>query len=290
MDYFLISDIWFERVGEKKGAKVRFEKLNLNQKSWWAIKGAPAPVPYDMRDNNHVQPQVAMCFDCGLTSTQIYNEGWMCLSPGCRKFWKIDGAAPVALTFHPNFLNHRMTPSEHIKQHYSLVPDLLSSLKESTLRISWRGIVCPWCSKCISRKFWQGWKCTDDGIASDQSVNPCLYQKMIPMDVLSLRSVVDEFELSPIKRALYFDPKYIIPEIDDITLYPYRKLTYNIPRVGSITHLVSNRAINSRVNGPDDLFDQLQQAGLGLRRYPLQQSVGEFHTRCVLMGANGHCL
>ena len=110
------------------------------------------------------------------------------------------------------------------------------------------------------------------------------------MDVLSLRSVVDEFELSPIKRALYFDPKYIIPEIDDITLYPYRKLTYNIPRVGSITHLVSNRAINSRVNGPDDLFDQLQQADLGLRRYPLQQSVGEFHTRCVLMGANGHCL
>ena len=98
---------------------------------------------------------------------------------------------------------------------------------------------------------------------------------MLGMRPISLRSVIEDLEMSPIKRALSFDPKFMVPEIDDRTLHPYRKLTYMIPGVGSITHLVSNRAINTRPNGPDDLFKQLQGADLGLRRYPLQKSVGE---------------
>lgn len=92
---------------------------------------------------------------------------------------------------------------------------------------------------------------------------------------VSLRSVIDDFELGPIKRTLFFDPKFTIPEIDDLSLHPYRKLTYRIKGVGTVTHFVSNKAINSRANGPNDLFQQLQISDLGLRRYPLQQSVGK---------------
>lgn len=94
------------------------------------------------------------------------------------------------------------------------------------------------------------------------------------MHPISLRSVVDDFELGPIKRALYFDPKFARPDVDDQSLSPYRKLTYQIEGVGSVTHFVSNRSINSRENGPNDMFKQLQCMDLGLRRYPLQQSVG----------------
>lgn len=91
----------------------------------------------------------------------------------------------------------------------------------------------------------------------------------------SLRSVIDDFELGPIKRSLFFDRKFMIPEVDDSSLHPYRKLIYRTPGVGVVTHFVSNKAINNRKNGPNDLFHQLQASDLGLRRYPLQQSVGK---------------
>jgi hypothetical protein len=98
---------------------------------------------------------------------------------------------------------------------------------------------------------------------------------MLEMPLISLRAVIDEFELAPIKRSLFFDPKFMIPKVDDTSLFPYRKLTYNIPSVGVITHLVSNQAVNSQVKGPNDMFRDLQVADLGLRRFPLQQSVGK---------------
>ena len=92
---------------------------------------------------------------------------------------------------------------------------------------------------------------------------------------VSLRVVLDHFELAPIKRAIIFDQKFRIPEIDDNTFFPYRKLTYKLDGVGSITHFVSNKAINSRANGPDDLFNNLQRDDLGLKRFRLQANQGK---------------
>lgn len=93
------------------------------------------------------------------------------------------------------------------------------------------------------------------------------------MTPVSLRVVLDHFELAPIKRAILFDQKFSIPEVDDISLFPYRKLTYNLEGVGTITHFVSNRTINSRKNGPDDLFVKLQSGDLGLKRFRIQSSL-----------------
>lgn len=103
----------------------------------------------------------------------------------------------------------------------------------------------------------------------------CTFEKMLTVQPVSLRSVIDDFGLGPLKRAYHFDGRFAIPDIDDKTLFPYRKLTYRIPGVGSITHFVANRIINSRPDGPNDLFRQLQVADLGLRRYLLQHSVGK---------------
>lgn len=193
----------------------------------------------------------------------------------------MEGSTPNTLTFSSGFLNFRTLPDPLMLPQYSLVPDLLSTIREddrdvSTLRIAWKGVVCPECNKCLSRRFWRGWKCTDDiARAEGKEGEYCMFQKMMEMYPVSLRSVIDDFELGPIKRALYFDPKFARPGVDDLSLYPFRNLTYRIPGVGSITHFVSNKAINGRENGPNDLFKQLQLTDLGLRRYPLQQSVGE---------------
>lgn len=268
------------RIGGKVGAKVRFEKLSLSTKSWWAAKGSSAPVPYHQRPE--IQAEFNRCATCQTAVPRIYNEGWMCLQPTCDSFWKLHGfEPPVDLTFHANFIEARTSPDPEVVPHHDLVPNLLPTLEEdgegvSYSRIAWKGIVCPRCQKCISRKYWHGWKCTDELIPmSGKGETGCTFEKMLTVQPVSLRSVIDDFGLGPLKRAYHFDGRFAIPDIDDKTLFPYRKLTYRIPGVGSITHFVANRIINSRPDGPNDLFRQLQVADLGLRRYPLQHSVGK---------------
>ncbi|KAJ5317659.1 hypothetical protein PENANT_c004G03288 [Penicillium antarcticum] len=278
MDWFRVTNVWFEKIGQKHGAKVRFEKLSLCEKSWWALKDSLAPATFEERDFE-TRPASFECQICSEKSFLLYNEGWMCLNPGCVDFWKIDDALPPAeLTFTPDFLLFRHRPDPTVQPHYSLVPDLLSTLDEnaadvSTSRIAWKGIVCPECSKCIRRTFWRGWKCDDDLTNAQECGKKCPFEKFMSMNPVSLRVVLDHFELAPIKRAILFDRKFSLPDIDDSSMFPYRRLTYKIEGVGSITHYVSNRAINSRKNGPDDLFVNLQRDDLGLKRFRLQSSL-----------------
>ncbi|KAI2740369.1 hypothetical protein DTO013E5_5410 [Penicillium roqueforti] len=277
MDWFRVTNVWFEKIGKKHGVKVRFEKLNLAEKSWWAAKYSLPPVPLHGRDFE-TKPETLKCERCSTESIRLYEDGWMCLDPSCVDFWKIENASPPAeLTFNPDFLSFRSPPDPEIQPHYSLVPDLLLTLDEnaadvSTARIAWKGIVCPMCFKCIRRTFWRGWKCDDDSIG-EECAKSCPFQKFMNMKPVSLRVVLDHFELAPIKRAIIFDRKFNTPEIDDKTFFPYRKLTYKLDGVGSITHFVSNKAINSRANGPDDLFINLQRDDLGLKRFQLQSSL-----------------
>lgn len=280
MAYFRVTDIWFERIGTKAGAKVRFEKLDLTSKSWWAEKDSPTDTNIKAGAGSGflIEPGSMQCQACCEPSLRVYQEAWMCLRPSCAMFWS---SPPASLTFHPDFLNSRTAPDPDLLPHYSLVPDLLATIDEhgddaSLSRIAWKGIICPRCAKCISRRFWRGWKCTDEAAMTlEQRYSACKFEKTVAIKPTSLRSVVDDFELGPIKRTLFFDPRFAVPEIDDRSLCPYRKLTYCLFGAGNVTHFISNRAINSRANGPNDLFRQLQVSDLGLRRYPLQQSVGE---------------
>ena len=109
--YFRVADVWFEKIGTKSGAKVRFEKLDLANKSWWATKNSPPPLPLEQR-NFDIKPTTMQCPACLELSTQIYSEGWMCLQPSCENFWIIDtsNSPPASLTFHPVFLSSRATP------------------------------------------------------------------------------------------------------------------------------------------------------------------------------------
>ncbi|RAK94083.1 hypothetical protein BO79DRAFT_233923 [Aspergillus costaricaensis CBS 115574] len=279
MAYFRITHVWYERIGRRTGAKVRFEKLDLGSKSWWAAKHSRPPLERKKRDYA-MQAEQARCEACDQHSIRIYDEGWMCLQPSCKLFWMISGSssAPADLIFHEKFLKSRLPPDPTIQPHYSLVPDLLSTLKDAdsdalSKRITWKGIICPLCRRCISRRYWWGWRCADDDSVRDRDGEwKCPFEHILPIRPIALRWVIDDIETSPIKRALSWDAKFMVPEVDDVSLYPYRKLTYTIPGVGSIMHLVANRGINTRCNGPDELFGQLQCEELGLRRHPLAQS------------------
>lgn len=280
MSYFRVTDVWSEKVGQRAAGKVRFEKLDLHNLSWWAPDDSPPPLPLSERQCS-MEPETHTCTACGKESRRVYSVGWMCLQSKCSQYWTIGGTQPQDVTFDPGFLNYR-TPPDSTYPSCDLVPDLLSTFNEdnfdiTSARIAWKGIICPKCNKCISRRFWRGWKCADDiAVNGDTHDVHCEFEEKVRMRTVSLRTVIEDVELSPVRRPLLnHDPKMAAPEVDNLSLYPYSKLTYNIAGIGSVTHFVANRSINSRQNGPDDLFKQLQEADLGLRRYPLQQSVGE---------------
>lgn len=102
------------------------------------------------------------------------------------------------------------------------------------------------------------------------------------MAPISLRSVSDDFELGPVQRAILADSKYALVNVDKASLAPYyTRVTYTLNGVGAITHFVANKAATARPGGPNDLFRQLQVVDVGLRRYPLQQSVGKSAYQCI---------
>lgn len=62
----------------------------------------------------------------------------------------------------------------------------------------------------------------------------------------------------------------------------YRKDTFTLPGIGTVTQFAASTAANGLEGGPNDMFHQLQTTeGLGLRRYGLKQSVGKY-TKNVL--------
>lgn len=76
------------------------------------------------------------------------------------------------------------------------------------------------------------------------------------------------------KRRVRPIPSLMSPQIDDQSVAPYQKRTYILPGVGSVTHFVANDTINRQPGGPNDMFRNLQTTRLGLKRYPLTQTIG----------------
>ncbi|KAK2739436.1 hypothetical protein FQN57_006565 [Myotisia sp. PD_48] len=269
MDFFRITDIWFEKVGKCAGAKMRFEKLDLTTKSWWAAKDAADPLPLEERESI-IPPESPVCASCSEASAQVFEEGWMCLTPSCPEFWKLNGSAPPSnLTYARAFLTKRSRPINAIKPHHSLVPDLLSTFCNQQTdvtgtRMAWKGIVCPECKACICRTFWRKWECSTPG---------CGFRHEPPMNHISLRSVLPELEMGAQGHRLPCIGKPGTPLPIIRYMNNYRKDIYEIPGVGIVTHFAANVTVNKRAGGPDDLFNQFQVEDLGLRRYPLSQCV-----------------
>jgi hypothetical protein len=90
------------------------------------------------------------------------------------------------------------------------------------------------------------------------------------MQEVSLQSVLEGVKPYS-KLACLIEP----PTVDKVSLLPFEIRTAQIPKSGSITHFVSNAALNERANGPDFLFTQLQKLDLGLKRYPLGAAQGK---------------
>ncbi|EED12933.1 hypothetical protein TSTA_054450 [Talaromyces stipitatus ATCC 10500] len=280
MGWFRVVEIWFENTNGKSGARVRFQKLDLEEPSWWAKRGSEDPPPISQR--NLRLPESKICKGCLRSSKLVYEQGWMCLQPKSSCFLSgllDDGTAPTDLTYDVNFLSSREPPDDHIKPQFSLVPNTLAELERFpdawSQKFASRGVVCPECHKCIARRYWKGWMCHDplDDNVITESAAPCQWKKILDVPTIPLKAVQEDLNVRSINKPVDKEWRTHIQQEAHST-DAYHRMTYIIGDVGKIVHFRANESILNKPKGPDDLFQRLQQADLGLYRYSINTRAG----------------
>lgn len=270
MDYFQVTDIWAEKSNRKTCFKFRFEKIDLDAKSWWAPAGSPLPVRSDAKAARQA------CKHCNKSTPQVFENGWICLNDACNQFWKLNGhEAPANLTYNPVFLKERTSWPSHIKPPFPLRPDLLVADNKSDVNLavslaSWKGMACPKCGRCNSRTLWDAWKCQTIGCGFTHGIKHTIID---PHAVLPDHGV--EFTGHALPQDKFLDPITLRePEcVGDWRIHIYDLLPGN-----HVTHFMANAAINNKPGGAHDMFRALQGADIGLQRFPLAMSAVEGET------------
>ena len=193
----------------------------------------------------------------------------MCLNQQCEAFWTLDGISPPAtLSYNVEWLRERTAWDPKVRPAFDLKPPVLTADQGgesafSVSRVCWKGLACPSCGRCNSRSDWHGWVCDTTG---------CGFRHEVPHQVLSPRAVLGAHDFPYTGHALPLDcrAEHVREEIRfDAN---YRIHTFTIPGCGTITHFMANQTINTRADGPDDMFVALQKAPLGLKRFPLSNA------------------
>lgn len=271
LDYFKPTHIWSEKSGGSEMVRYRFEKLNTKKESWWRAKvGADLPALGSMSP-----PVEQQCGTCGVISSQVYLNGWMCLLSICTSFWKLITPTPgpgnstslqepdeASLIYDPRFLKQK-TPWFNDDRDYPLVSntaELSAHARpgEDTSVAFWSGIVCPQCGRCISRLNWTNWRCPNTN---------CGYVRSPPHALIPALSLRDP--LWPVTEMDTLSRDTCSPLIDlNVSFsHGYRINRFKLPGIdGFITHMIANKTVLEEEGGPDAMFEELQQTDIGLER------------------------
>ncbi|MCJ1433561.1 hypothetical protein MMC27_002924 [Xylographa pallens] len=270
MDWFQVTDIWPEKKNAKVCFKFRFEKIDRTTKSWWAPKGSPEPV------RSVALPPCAYkedCYMCGESSKQIFEHVWMCLNNDCSEFWRIDGhEVTCPLTYNPVFLEERTHWRDEIKPPYDLAPRLPqpNSPDEASYafnRACWKGIVCPKCKRCTSRRHWDAWRC---------ETQDCGFTYNVPQPVLAPTALMGGHDVETTGHAVPRD-QAVHPVTMQLPVFNggWRIHTYELCPGNTITHFHANESVNQQSGGANELFKALQKDNcMGLQRFPMKMHAG----------------
>ncbi|KXT06861.1 hypothetical protein AC578_7272 [Pseudocercospora eumusae] len=272
LGWFKPVAVWAEKT-MGKGAKVwttikyRFERLDPTTTPWYA----PAQGVLTEEEYNSIGATIFQtCSGCNMRYPVMYLNGWMCLNADCERFWKLKNGqeAPYGrLPYHPAFLLKR-TRWTNEQEPFSVrppIPNIGATVGDNLTYINTRGICCPQCGRCSSRRLFKGWKCD----------NPtCTYQnfpKHIPVKAEMLRnswdSVGDNIGDGPALAKNKYEAEQGV-KVSVSHRLGFKIYTYTFEGVdGKFVHAVSNSAINRQPCGPDEMFAAMQQqedAGMDL--------------------------
>jgi hypothetical protein len=250
---------------------VRLEKINLHEKSWWSTKDAPHYPP----NFESSKPEIYICSACNKPSKLMYKQGWACLEIDCKFFFNFGREVDdKTLEFTPQFLQER-TQFQGANPG-SLAPQLLTNQDLDAMEAFGfeekckKGIVCPKCGCCSRRIEWHQWVCENPSCDFTYSVT----QRPISVS-LAIRQGTEK-KLTPKEKAL------VSPSIrpSKFTLGSYEVFQYILSGkdgedVGFIRHFKANAFINLQPNGPNALFEEIQEHDLGLKRSASLQPGGK---------------
>jgi hypothetical protein len=269
LDWFKPVAVWAEKTMGKRNKtwttiKYRFERLSASSKPAW---NAPKEISeLSEEERMSVPPLVKQdCPHCSTNWPTIYLAGWICLNPDCDTFWKLPTGkdAPYGnLDYNPAFLLSRTEWAVETEP-FSVRPPILnvgSTVGDDLTQINTRGMCCPKCGRCNSRRLFIGWQCD----------NPECDFTNFPKHIL-------------VKRALLHQPWEIFGEGPSLARnkhdrsqgvqlsvgfqHGFKVYRYTVPGVdGALVHLVSNKAINGLPGGADEMFEAMQQQDLHLER------------------------
>jgi alkylated DNA repair dioxygenase AlkB len=273
LGWYKPTAVWTEKTLGKGGKafrtiKYRFERLN-SKSAWFAPKNE---IPLSEDEHRLAGPLAsASCLYCRKEYPQMYLQAWMCLSHDCRYLWKIDGiwdAGYGRLEYNPAYLLSR-TAWANEEEPYDVrvpVPDVGNFIGDNLSYINTRGICCPKCGRCNSRRFFRGWKCESPDCDWEK------FSKHFPVRPAQLHSPWDTFGDGPSLGRNTFDEsvvKLAIEHHHGMKIYRY---TFKGVK-GSLTHISSNARLNAATNGPNDMLAALQQQDDPELELPLERRV-----------------
>ena len=267
MDYFQVTNVWAEQSNGKVIFKLRFEKIHLGEKSWWAVNGSPPP-PQEL-DFGTKAAQL-YCNNCNQPSTQVFQQGWMCLNEECHEFWSMNVVrAPKQLAYNAAFLQERTQWPKALTMPYPLKPEPLApdtgdDAGYAVSRVCWKCMACPKCGRCNSRVHWDSWRC---------ETGACGFIHSVKQSILSPRAVLGDHEIEYTGHAMLKDTCLSSVTLREHELIgDWRVNTFDLLPGNLVAHFCSNSIINKRPSGPDQLFRDVQSTEINLQRYALTTS------------------
>ncbi|KAL2130787.1 hypothetical protein VTI74DRAFT_5948 [Chaetomium olivicolor] len=269
--YFHITDMWKDKIVPKGGSKpvtiwrIRFEKANLAQPSWWIPEGATQP-KVSIAETKSL---VATCGKCDTASKQLYTIGWFCLNHKCEYYFTFpDGTAvePEGLVYTETFLNER-TP--FVGQVPSLRPQIPNTTGMHGTELALRqGFVCPSCGCCNRRVYWNRWVSL---LQQEHTTFEIRMQKRRAANGVNENPLgLADFVLDPFATIYH---RGYIQHSQTLMLGGFQVRQYLLPDsqgriLGSFSIFSASDTLNAKPNGPNELFRTLELTDIGLRRNP----------------------
>ncbi|EME45383.1 hypothetical protein DOTSEDRAFT_71192 [Dothistroma septosporum NZE10] len=254
--------VWAEKTLGKPGKtwttiKYRFERLCDSRPAWHQ------PVQQLVTDEDrqlagNIAQTTRACIHCSRIFPKVYLCGWLCLNPDCVQFWRLESGqdAPYGrLLYNPAFLldRTRWTSEEEPYSVQPTVPSVGNLVGDNLTYINTRGICCPQCGRCSSRRLFKGWRC-DNPSCSFQS-----FPQHIPVTPPMLHNPWENSGDGPaLARNKHEAEKGVKVKVTHA--HGFKVFTYTFEGVnGTFVHAVSNAKINRELRGPDEMFAAIQR-------------------------------
>lgn len=281
LGWFKPVAVWTEKTqgrgGESfKTVKYRLERLK-SREPWFAPKAdivdsGIGPMALTLAERELAGPVVrACCRDCRAESPQVYLIGWMCLQHNCPRLWRLGNDLEAncgAQDYAPAFLLSRTTWANEAEPYDARVPvpTVGDHIGDNLAYINTRGVCCPQCGRCNSRRLFKGWQCENPDCDWKR------FPKHFPVRPAHLHNPWETFGTGPTLGRNVFDEAHVKLEVDHRLGFKIYRYTFTGVE-GSLTHIASNAYINALPNGPDDMLAALQHQDDASLELPLERRV-----------------